>query len=73
MPIQGGQVELHFADELGLKLSNLQIDGDKAFEAAVIEQQINEIFFIVHGKTELAAYKCKQSAQKMGEVSSSKI
>ena len=38
LPVEGGQVELHLADELRLELAHLEFDGDEALQPAMEEQ-----------------------------------
>src|SRR4051812_45704940 len=55
--IERGQVELHLAGVLGLKSASLQLDSYQALELAVVEEKIDEVFFVAHLYAELAPHE----------------
>lgn len=38
--VEGFEVEFHFAEMFGLKFVNLQVEGHKALQCAVVEQEV---------------------------------
>jgi len=57
------QVEIHLARELRLEGADLEIEGDKDLEEAVIEEEIDEILFFAKGDAVLAPDEAKAVAE----------
>ena len=66
--IERGEIELHLADELRLEFADLEFHGHEAFQPAMEQQQVNEVFLVVHLQPELAADKGEQPAHRAQEI-----
>ena len=66
--IEGSEVKLHLPPVFRLELGNLQLNGNKAFQSAVIKKEVNEVFLIAHLQPVLTAEEGEDAAHLPQEM-----
>lgn len=68
LSIEGGEVELHLADEFGLEPADLQLDRHETLQATVEQQEVDEVLLSFYLQAKLAAHKREHAAHGAEEA-----
>ncbi len=63
IPFEVAEVEFHLAFEGGVKFTDFEVDRDEAFEAAVVEEQVDVVVALVDGDAFLAGEEGEVAAE----------
>src|SRR3712207_3729448 len=69
--IEGGEIEIHLAAILWLKLTRFQLERDQALQVPIVKQQVNEKFWFIDHHAEPATNKGKRADRKSTRLNSS--